>query len=107
MTTATPDLDQLHTDAVNAVDAFTLDRLDFDPDLGCEIPRSRDDSDLCEKRAAWSLRCRTCSKHRIVCTDHLDAWTRKTAGHQLYCEYCGRTGTPEHVVEIVPLRSAT
>lgn len=109
MTTATPDLDQLHTDALAAVEAFILDRLDFEP--SCEAVETftwhgkPTPEPTCGATADWTIACIACRVTRFVCHPHLERFQKQCdKRHRTLRCRCGHCGTFQELLVITPLR---
>ncbi|WP_291053645.1 hypothetical protein [Herbiconiux sp.] len=66
-------------------DVDTIEHLDFDPALTCEVRRP----EACRTVAAFMLRCKKCSWSILVCEPHrvrVEAESAKTAG--VVCGIC-------------------
>lgn len=70
ITTAIPDLEQLHDDAEVALDRWLASQLEFQ--RTCEVHPATEPGTPCGKPATWLQICRTCDHTVAMCDVHHD-----------------------------------
>ena len=86
----------------------TLQILDFDPDLPCEIKDKVTLQLDCGERASWVIRCKHCRGSFLVCFGHkAEIIAAALRSEKVGCPACKRwTRRLDDLVDILPLRSA-
>lgn len=81
----------------------TIEHLDFEPDLVCEIPAG------CDRAAVVNVRTKCCGKACLYCDAHLRKLLELTAGARVVkCIRCCKTGgSLEEIADIIRLGGAS
>lgn len=97
MSTSTIDLEQLHTDALTAVETFRLGALDFE--ATCDFHRQY----MAEKiTATHAFKCRNCDTVELRCLPCVEYFA-EIPHTATACEQCGFSGCFHAVVRVTPI----
>jgi hypothetical protein len=95
-----PDLEQLHVDAIAALERKMLHDLDFTPT--CDFHRIYQHI---EKPAPFAFTCRRCGIVELRC-EHCTAWWQLHLHAQVECQKCPNAGCFHDVVRVTGLGGA-